>query len=247
MVNPPDSKGLGMRALIGAHRGAMGYAPENTIAAFRIAAEQHTWRIECDVRRTADGALVMLHDETVDRTTNGSGPIRELSFASLRKLRSGDELVPTLAETLEFARDRVRLLVEIKDYAAVDPIVTVIQAAGMASACTISCFDEGVLKRSKELCPELATAWFHLQPGTLDIPRLVSEFGVAMVIVWPAAVEPRLVQQLKAAGLHIRCGMPDNLTFEDTAARVGEYVALGIDEISCGRPDWIGRALEGER
>lgn len=236
-----------MRALIGAHRGAMGYAPENTIAAFQTAVEQGTWRIECDVRRTADGALVMLHDETVDRTTDGSGRVADLTFAELRQLSSQGEPVPTLSETLEFARDRVRLLVEIKDYAAVDPIVTVIQAAGMAAACTIACFDEGVLKRCKVLCPAMATAWFHLKPGPCDIVRLVSEFGVAMVIVWPAAVEPRLIQQLKAAGLHIRCGMPDNLTYEDTAARVQEYVALGIDEISCGRPDWIGRALEGER
>ncbi len=165
----------------------------------------------------------------------------------LRKLTAGGEPVPTLSETLEFARDKVRLLVEIKDYAAVDAVVTVIRAAGMASSCTISCFDEGVLRRSKELCPAMATAWFHLRPGPCDIPRLVSEFGVAMVIVWPAAVEPRLIQQLQAAGLHIRCGLPDNLTDEDTAARVAEYVALGIDEISCGRPDWIGRALEGGR
>jgi hypothetical protein len=141
----------------------------------------------------------------------------------------------------------VQLLVEIKDYEAVDPIVGVIRAAGMVPDCTISCFDEWALRRTKGLCTKLATAWFHTKPGPLDPLRLVEAFGVSMVIVWPGAVEPKLIAQLKGAGLHVRCGMPDTLSFEETAAMVREFVELGIDEISCGRPDWIGRALEGDR
>ena len=234
-----------MKALIGAHRGAMAYAPENTLAAFRKAVEQGTWRIECDVRRTADKALVMLHDETLERTTDGFGPVASMNYADLSKLSADGEPVPTLSETLEFARGTVKLLVEVKDFTAIDTIVTVIQAAGMTSQCTIACFDEWTLRRSRALCSSLATAWFHLKPGPLDPLRLVEAFGVTMVVVWPAAVEPRQIAHLKASGLHIRCGMPDNMTYEETAAKVAEYVGYGIDEISCGRPDWIARALEG--
>ena len=73
---------------IGAHRGAMVYAPENTLAAFERAIEQGTYRVEFDLRRTRDGHLVVIHDATVERTTNGSGLVAEMDLAELQKLSS---------------------------------------------------------------------------------------------------------------------------------------------------------------
>ncbi|MCC7493648.1 MAG: hypothetical protein IT204_14935 [Fimbriimonadaceae bacterium] len=232
-----------MPVRVGAHRGAMCHAPENTLAAFRRAVEFGTYRIECDVRRTADGVLVMLHDETLDRTTSGHGPVAAQSWAEVRAVRSGDQAVPTLAETLEYARGRVRLLVEVKDPAAVDAIVGSIEAAGMAAACTLSSFDPAVLQRAKELCPQLATAWFHLRPGPLEPVALREAYGVELLIVWPAAAEAPVLHAAKAAGLQIRSGFPDHWGYAATTAEVLRLAALGVDEMACGRPDWIRRIL----
>ncbi len=232
-----------MRVRIGAHRGAMCYAPENTLTAFAKAVELGTWRIETDVRRTRDGVLVLLHDATLDRTTDGAGPVAEIDYADLRRLRAGGEPVPTLSEALEYARDRVRLLVEIKDHEAVDDIVTVIRAAGMVPACTISCFNQEVLARVKELCPDLATALFHVKPDEPDPMPAVARLGVSLAIVWPAAATDERIAAFKAAGLDIRAGFPDHLTYAETAAGIRRLADLGVDEISCGRPDWVARAL----
>ena len=132
---------------------------------------------------------------------------------------------------------------EIKDSAAVDDVVTVIRSAGLTDVCTISCFDEVVLARVKEMCPALATAWFHLAPGPLAAADLVARLGVELLIVWPPAAHPDVIAAAQEAGMAIRSGLPDNLTYEQTAAEVRRMVELGIPEISCGRPDWIGRAF----
>lgn len=89
------------------HRGARGHAPENTLLAFDLAFDLGADAIECDVQLSADGQLVIIHDETVNRTTNGRGAVRDLSFAALRQLDAGSgQRIPTLDETLALARAR---------------------------------------------------------------------------------------------------------------------------------------------
>ena len=97
------------------HRGAMALMPENTLKGFRYAIELGVDYVECDVHLSRDGQLVVMHDTTVDRTTNGHGAIRDLAFARLRSLDAGDgEQVPTLDEVLETVRHEVHLLIELK-------------------------------------------------------------------------------------------------------------------------------------
>src|SRR5215204_6586712 len=96
--------GQGYRTLVVAHRGASAEAPENTLAAFRLALEQGAPAVECDVHLSADGSPVVIHDETVDRTTNGKGAVAALTRAALRGLDAGSwhgpgfawEPIPTL-------------------------------------------------------------------------------------------------------------------------------------------------------
>ena len=105
-----------------AHRGASRCAPENTLAAFEAAIRQGVDAIELDVRLTEDGVPVVLHDDTLDRTTDGQGPVDALSYQLLRRLDAGawfgsafrGERVPTLTEALECARGRCGVNVEIK-------------------------------------------------------------------------------------------------------------------------------------
>jgi glycerophosphoryl diester phosphodiesterase len=105
-----------------AHRGASLHAPENTLAAFEMAIGQGIDAIEFDVRLTADGEPVVLHDDRLERTTDGRGPVAEASLQSIRRLDAGSwfaprfrgERVPTLAEALDCASDRCGVNIEIK-------------------------------------------------------------------------------------------------------------------------------------
>lgn len=104
---------------VAAHRGWRSKYPENTMAAFRAALELGVDQIETDVRVTADGELVLIHDDTVDRTTNGEGKVCDMTFAQLRALDAGDgEKIPTLVEFLELVKDHptITLDIELKEY-----------------------------------------------------------------------------------------------------------------------------------
>ena len=105
-----------------AHRGATAYAPENTIAAFDLAVEMKADYIEIDLQRSKDGELVIIHDTTVDRTTDGTGRVGDLTLAQLRSLDAGSwmgeqfagQQVPTFEETLDRYRGKVGILIELK-------------------------------------------------------------------------------------------------------------------------------------
>ena len=115
-----------MKPMIIAHRGASGYAPENTMAAFSKGIELGADAIELDVNQTADGEIVVIHDATLRRTTNGRGRAREHTLAELRLLDAGGwfgkeysgERISTLQEVLQWASARTRVWIEIKDAAA---------------------------------------------------------------------------------------------------------------------------------
>src|SRR5690606_12553784 len=105
-----------------AHRGATGYAPENTIASFDLAVDMKADYIEIDVQRSKDGKLVLIHDTTVDRTTDGTGKVGDLTFEQLRTLDAGSwkgkqftgEPIPTFEEILDRYHGKVGILIELK-------------------------------------------------------------------------------------------------------------------------------------
>lgn len=105
-----------------AHRGATAYSPENTIAAFDLAVDMKADYIEIDVQRSKDGELVLIHDTTVDRTTDGTGKVGDLTLEQLRSLDAGSwkgeqfagEPIPTFEEILDLYRGKVGILIELK-------------------------------------------------------------------------------------------------------------------------------------
>src|SRR5689334_23229806 len=109
------------RPVIFAHRGASAYAPENTIASFEFAVAQGTDAIELDVKLSADGHVIVHHDPTVDRTTNGKGKVKDLTLAELKTLDAGGffsenfhgEKIPTLEEVFEAVGKRTFINVEL--------------------------------------------------------------------------------------------------------------------------------------
>jgi len=116
-----------------AHRGEHLQHPENTIAAFRAAVDAGADFFELDVRTTADGKLMLMHDRSVDRMTGGKGDVRKMTFEDLRKLEVGVNLgpgfagsrIPTLDEALAFARGRIGVYIDSKDISAEDAVAAV--------------------------------------------------------------------------------------------------------------------------
>ena len=101
------------------HRGARGLEPENTIRSFQKALELGVDYIECDVHLTKDGHIVLIHDHTLDRTTNETGDVNDYTFEEIRKLDAGKgKKIPTLQELLDLVRGKVKIHIELKDTGA---------------------------------------------------------------------------------------------------------------------------------
>ena len=223
----------------------MCYEPENTLAAFEKAIEQGTYRVEFDVRRTRDGHLVLMHDVTVDRTTDGTGEIAEMTLDEVRDLRAGGTRpVPTFREALACLKGRAKALPEIKQDGIAEQMVAEIQGAGMVADCTISSFTEDELIRCRALCPELAIAYFLTKPQAFSAAEVVERLGASLLIVWPVAIQPEYLTDAHAHGMHIRCGFNDRMTFDESYDLFKSFVGMGVDEVSCGRPDWIAQMIE---
>ncbi|HZG05865.1 MAG TPA: glycerophosphodiester phosphodiesterase [Streptomyces sp.] len=142
-----------------AHRGGAAAGLENTHGAFARAVGLGYRYLETDVRATADGRLVAFHDATLDRVTDGSGPIAALPWAEVRRARvGGSEPVPLLAELLR-AFPRARWNIDVKADAALAPLLAVLDEAGAWDRVCVGAFDEGRVARARRLAgPRLATS-----------------------------------------------------------------------------------------
>jgi glycerophosphoryl diester phosphodiesterase len=122
---------VGQNVVVTSHRGAGSLEPENTLRAIRRAIALGVDQIEIDVQLTKDGHLILMHDPTVDRTTNGSGKIAELTCAEIRQLdASSGERVPTLDEALALVNGEVVLQIELKGAGTAQPTVSAVMNAG---------------------------------------------------------------------------------------------------------------------
>ena len=146
-------------------------APENTLPAFELAIVQRADVVECDVRATSDGALLLLHDATVDRTTSGTGELRAMTAAQARELDAGEgERIPELGDVLALAAGRVRVNVDLKEADIVDDAVAVVRAAGAEGSVTYISFLPEVWQRLDELAP--GSPMIHLVDSAASLASL---------------------------------------------------------------------------
>ena len=165
--------------LIFGHRGASAYAPENTLAAFRLALEQGADGVELDVTLSADGVPVVIHDDTLDRTTTGKGPVSRMTLADLKTLEAGypakfggqfaGQRIPTLSEVFEACGKRPIINIELKRDRSpgrqlARRVVDLIHAHGRQGRVIISSFQLSSLGRVKALDPELPVALLYMLP-----------------------------------------------------------------------------------
>jgi glycerophosphoryl diester phosphodiesterase len=152
------SYGEGSGPLAIAHRGGAGLAQENSIAAFALASALGLRYLETDIRVTCDGHLVCFHDETLERVTSATGPVRSKSLRELRALRiNGLEPIPTLDEALDAFPDQC-FSVDLKDEVAIEPLVKSLRRKGVAERVCIAGAWDGWLAHVRREVPEVTTA-----------------------------------------------------------------------------------------
>ncbi|MVP01644.1 glycerophosphodiester phosphodiesterase [Paenibacillus lutrae] len=152
------------KPIIIAHRGAKGLAPENKLGAFRLGLEQGCEAIELDIHLSADGELIVIHDATLDRTTDGQGEILAKSLAEIKAVDAGSwyseaykgETVPTLGEVFDLVPESVMINVELKvDGAIEQKLVDFVRERGCFGQVVVSCFDHKCLRRIKQMEPQI--------------------------------------------------------------------------------------------
>ncbi len=172
-----------------AHRGASAHAPENTLAAFELALKQGAPAIEFDVKLTADRQVVIHHDQTLDRTTNGSGSITKQPLAALRELDAGSkfsadfrgEKIPTLDEVFETLGGKLFMNVELTNYASpfdglVDEVVRLVRKHGLEGQVLFSSFFPTNLTRARRLLPSVPRGQLFLPGGSGWWQRVAAGF-----------------------------------------------------------------------
>ena len=223
-----------------AHRGYSAAAPENTVAAFRRAIEHKPDFIECDVRQTRDGRLIVIHDATLDRTTNGSGKVADHTFEELRKLDAGSwfapgfagEKLPTLDEAIECIKGSgVKLLIEIKEPGTEDEVVGALCEHGMQDHSMLCSFHYEVGVRMPELAPEIPfSPIIHPkeQVGEDEAVALADEAAAvngSVFAVYYKSITPALVKATHLANMLMEAWTVDD------PAEMRRLAEMGVDVI----------------
>jgi glycerophosphoryl diester phosphodiesterase len=200
------------RMLLGGHRGNADEYPENTLASFRSAIELDVDLIECDVHLSEDGGLPVIHDHLLDRTTSGSGLVRDYTMAELKRFDAGswkdprfkDERIPSLDEVLAVAKGKVGVAIEIKNlplpYPGIEAaVVQAVKAAEMVHDVVVIAFDHRSIKRIGELEPQILTGVLEAS-RPVDILRVMDDAAADVFCPHWASIEPETAAELHAAG-----------------------------------------------
>ncbi len=249
-----------------AHRGASGHAPENTLPAFRRALEMDADMIEMDLRLSADGHVVVIHDATLDRITDGTGPVAERTLAELQALDAGYAFagpggahpyrgtgvrIPTLAEVLDAFPD-ARMLVELKAGAGeslADSAAAVLARHRAGGRVLVASFDSGYLRRFRHRMPGVPTGAGAGETARFYVAQLAGldrwyRPPAGFLIVPPALggrplVTPRFLRAARRLGVEVHVW-----TVDDPGA-MRRLAASGVDGILTRHPDRL-RAVLGD-
>lgn len=241
---------------VAAHRGWSEKYPENTMEAFRAAAALGVDQIETDIRITRDGELVLIHDATVDRTTNGTGRVCDMTLAQLRQLDAGIKKspayagcrIPTLTEFLDFVRElpEMTLDLELKEYpvegneeiaySVCDRVLAMVEAYGFGERCVINTFNAALHEyihkkypgkyRQHVYSPISCMGAYQLDPYSYGYCACMFGEGIMATQAEFAAMKQRGVQPWAGAGVK-------------DAAGVDLAIQNGAELITCNNPDVI--------
>ncbi len=240
-----------------AHRGFSSIAPENTLAAIHEAVKAGATGCEFDVYGCADGTVVLMHDETINRTTNGSGKVTDLTLKQLRKLDAGswkekkyrDERVPTLMEALSLLKcTKCQAVIEIKMEGISQQVVDDIRSLGMVDQVAVIAFSQTVVGEIRKLEPKITCAWLCGSIPTETKANTVTQqadwlqtqaksCNATIVDLNYGMLSPKLIAELKHRGLGVWCWT------------VNEPVVMkalhqwGVESITTDHPDRLHQSI----
>ena len=230
-----------------AHRGASGTFPENTLSAFRAAIDAGADMCELDVQLTRDGAMVVIHDEAVDRTTDGHGEVAELTLAELKVLDAGvkfkgahvaGERIPTLDEVLDATSGRCGLNIELKAAGLEHPVARLMTSRGALADSMVSSFEWEYLKKIHQL-------HFNIRIGLLADEKPV-DLMMNAVAMRAYSINPRwdMVTADLCQAAHER-GLKVFTWTVDADARMRALIECGVDGIMTNYPERLRTVLGG--
>lgn len=206
------------KPMIFAHRGAKKYAPENTLASFALAVEQGADAVELDAKLSADAKVMVIHDQTVDRTTDGKGKVNQLALKELKKLDAGSffdvrfagERIPTLDEVFECVGKKIFINVELTNYTSrndqlVPLVVELVKRHGLQRSVLFSSFFPVNLRRAQTLLPEVPVgllAWGGVL-GILNRSALYMKLSPNIVHPYLRDLTPRLMERERRRGRRV--------------------------------------------
>jgi len=225
--------------LVISHAACAGHAPENTLAGLRLALHMGSDGIEIDVHLSADGIPVLMHDDSVDRTTDGRGAVASLTLAELQELDAGarspfesfrGERVPTLAEALELSRGRTLLVIEIKPPHIEEAVLQVVRRAEALDWAMIWSFHPGVVAEVRRREPRLPAGLLTLSLGD-TVAQQALELGAQAVGVFHQNLSEDRVRLAHRKALAVHAWTADQ------PPEMRKLAAAGVDGIVTNFPD----------
>lgn len=217
------------------HRGVPMQEPENTLASFKRAIDMGVDWIEFDLRETKDGALVVIHDDTVDRTTNGHGKVSDMTFEEIERLDAGNgQKIPSLQQVIDLARNRVKMDMEIKQRGIEDDVVSAIEKNNVVGQCMVSSFMLDSLEKVKKLNLDIVTAAImDKMPENVEacIDHLLHDVRADAVMISVKIATPPFVAELRRNAFKI------GIWNADTPDQIEIYSAMRPHFLCSNYPD----------
>lgn len=228
-----------------AHRGFSGNYPENTMLAFQKAIEIGAEGVELDVHFTKDGELVIIHDETIDRTTDGTGFVKDYTYAELAKFNAygrfegqfGFQKIPTLREYFELVKDvdgfitNIELKTGIFEYEGIEKaVIDLVKEFGLEDRTILSSFNHFTVMRCKEYAPEIKTG-FLVESWIIGIGEYTKSHGIDCVHPIYVNLKPELYAEMKNAGREVNTWTVNE--YED----IKRLSDMGVDALIGNYPD----------
>ncbi|MBC7287835.1 MAG: glycerophosphodiester phosphodiesterase [Armatimonadetes bacterium] len=234
--------------VIVAHRGYSARAPENTLAALRMAVDAGVRACECDVRRAADGTIVLIHDATVDRTSSGTGPVGAFTAAELSNLDAGSwkseqfagEPIPTLVQALQLMHGRGTLVIELKEDGIAEAVAADVRTAGAEREVVVISFSITACSDARRVLPRAPAFWLIGGEKAPDWDAIIDqalEAGLQGLDVYHGLIDEDAATAVHGRGLSLWAWTVN----EPKEAR--RLAALGVSAITTDDPVLIAAGL----
>lgn len=228
---------MGRETKIVAHRGASGYAPENTLLAFQKAIDLGCDKVELDVRLTKDEKVVVIHDDNVGRTTNGRGKVANLTLKQIKNLDCEEkQKVPTLQEVIDLCKEKIDLTIELKARGTAKPVYDLLVENDIVSDVVITSFKLYLLQEmfllNKKINLSLQFKWYIVSKRIIlwIMSRLI---GINYICPNYPVVSKKIVDRAHKLGMKV-------YVFDVKTKKEGEkLINMGVDEIGTDYPKFF--------